>query len=322
MLPLSPPAEAEDEARDWAEMPSDALAAVFGKLDVADILTGAGLVCRAWRRLAATDPTLWRRVDMSHQGDLLETEEVEAMARAAVERAAGTMEAFCADTFVTDDLLRYISQRAPSLKSLQLCLCHDVSNEGFAVAINCFPQLEELDITFCSLYGSVCETAGRACPQLKCFKLNERWSILHSEFAPYEGMDDDTEALGIASTMPGLQDLQLIGNNLTNDGLTAILDCCPHLESLDIRQCYNIEMDDALKLKCARIRDLKLPHDPISDFKYRAYIVSSIANSGSDFALDLYDDLDVVTEDDDADFDDMDDLDEAISDGGMYDDDI
>lgn len=104
-------AEAEAEARDWAEMPSDALAAVFGKLDVAEILTGAGLVCRAWRRLAATDPTLWRRVDMCHHGDLLETEEAEAMARAAVDRAAGTMDAFWADTFVTDDLLRYISQR-------------------------------------------------------------------------------------------------------------------------------------------------------------------------------------------------------------------
>ncbi|CAN6251386.1 unnamed protein product [Urochloa humidicola] len=332
MSSLPPPAspmavaevEAEAEVRDWAEMPSDALAAVFGKLDVAEILTGAGLVCRAWRRLAATDPTLWRRVDLCHQGDLLETEEAEAMARAAVDRAAGTMEAFWADTFVTDDLIRYISQRAPLLKSLQLSLCHHISNEGFAEAISCFPQLEELDVTFCSLHGSVCDTIGRACPQLIRFRLNERWSILQSEFAPYEGMDDDTEALGIASTMPGLQELQLIGNNLTNDGLMVILDRCPHLQSLDIRQCYNIQMDDAMKSKCARIPDLKLPHDSISDFKYRAYIVSSMANSGSDFEVDLYDDLlDVVTEDDDADFDDIDDdFDDAGSDGGMYDDDF
>ncbi|KAG0516835.1 hypothetical protein BDA96_09G036700 [Sorghum bicolor] len=267
--PASPPTAAEDEARDWAEMPSDALAAVFAKLDVAEILLGAGLVCRAWRRLAASDPTLWRRVDMTYQGDQLQTEEVEAMARAAVDRAAGTMEAFGAETFVNDELLRYISQRVPSLKSLHLCLCHHVTNQGFAEAINGFPQLEELDVTFCSLNGSMCETAGRACPQLKCFRLNERWCILQSEFAPYEGMDDDTEALGIASTMPGLQELQLIGNQLTNDGLMAILDRCPRLESLDIRQCYNIQMDDALKLKCARIRDLKLPHDSISDFSLR-----------------------------------------------------
>lgn len=113
-------AEAEGESRDWTEMPSDALAAVFAKLDVTDLLTGAGLVCCAWRRLAATDPTLWRRVDMNHQGDLLETVEVEAMARAAVDRAAGTMEAFWADSFVTDGLLRYISERSQQLFPLSI----------------------------------------------------------------------------------------------------------------------------------------------------------------------------------------------------------
>lgn len=45
---------AENEACDWGEMPSDALVSVFGKLDVIEILTGAGLVCRAWHRLAAS----------------------------------------------------------------------------------------------------------------------------------------------------------------------------------------------------------------------------------------------------------------------------
>lgn len=186
-----------------------------------------------------------------------------------------------------------------------------VSNEGFSEAIKGFPKLEELDITFCSLCGSVCEAIGKACPQLKCFRLNKRGT-----YAAYDSMDDDAEALGIASTMPGLQDLQLIGNNLTNDGLMAILDRCPHLESLDIRMCYSIQIDDALKSKCARMRNLKLPYDPISDFKFRAYILS--ANSGSDFEVDMMDDLlDVVTEDDDADFDDMDDFED---DAGMFDD--
>ncbi|KAF0935471.1 hypothetical protein E2562_033614 [Oryza meyeriana var. granulata] len=344
-------AEAEGESRDWAEMPSDALAAVFGKLDVTDLLNGAGLVCRAWRRLAASDPTLWRRVDMSHHGDIMEDDEAEAMARAAVDRAAGTMEAFWADSFVTDGLLLYISERcsivcsgkfdlfsdrksharcwlspyvlpiiASSLKSLQLSMCLNVSNEGMAEAMKGFPHLEELDITFCSLYGDVCASVGKACPELKCFRLNERYTFQMEYVAP-DIMDDDTEALGIASNMPELQELQLIGNKVTNDGLMSILDHCQHLESLDIRQCYSIQMDDALKSKCARIRNLKLPHDSISDFKYRAYIVSNGAFSGSDLEVDMYDDLlDVVTDDFDADFDDMDDYDDAGSDGAMYDD--
>ncbi|CAM0952400.1 unnamed protein product [Alopecurus aequalis] len=314
--------EDEGESRDWAEMPSDALSAVFAKLDLSDLFASAGLVCCAWRRLATNNNMLWRRVDMSHQGDLMETEEAEAMARAAVDRSAGTLEAFWADTFVTDGLLRYISQRASSLKSLQLSLCDEVSNEGMAEAVQGFPQLEELDITFCSLYGNVCESVGKACPQLKCFRLNERWNVVDRGFAAYEeGMDDDTEALGIANNMPELRDLQLIGNNLTNDGLMAILGHCPHLQSLDIRQCFNLRIDDGMKSRCARIANLRLPHDPISDFKYRAYIASIADDYGSDFEVDMYDDLlDVVTDDEDAEFDDLDDFDDVGSESGMYDD--
>jgi len=125
MSAAASPTAAEEEARDWAEMPSDALAAVFAKLDVAEILLGAGLVCRAWRRLAASDPTLWRHVDMTYQGDQLQTEEVEAMARAAVDRSAGTMEAFGAETFVNDELLRYISQRSGKLThSVCISFCY------------------------------------------------------------------------------------------------------------------------------------------------------------------------------------------------------
>ena len=208
------------------------------------------------------------------------------------------------------------------MKSLQLSLCDKVSNEGLAEAVKGFPQLEELDITFCSVYGDVCESVGKACPQLKCLRLNERWNDVGRGLASYEeSMDDDTEALGIANNMPELRDLQLIGNNLTNDGLMAILVHCPHLESLDIRQCFNLRIDDAMKSRCARIANLKLPHDAITDFKYRAYIASTGGDYGSDFEVDMYDDLlDVVTDDEDAEFDDMDDFDDAGSESAMYDD--
>ncbi|KAL5207532.1 hypothetical protein ABZP36_031967 [Zizania latifolia] len=258
-------AEDGGESRDWAELPSDALAAVFGKLDVSDLLAGAGLVCRPWRQLAATDPTLWRRVALSNKGNLMENEKAEAMARTAVDRAAGTMEAFWADSFVTDGLLLYVSMRAPSLKSLKLSLCFGVSNKGMSEAMQGFPQLEELDITICSLYGDVCQSIGKACPQLKCFRLNNA----------FDGMNDDTEALGIANNTPELRELQLIGNNLSNVGLMSILDHCLHLESVDIRRCNNIQMDNAL--------------------------ISNVYIPVSDLGFDLFDDLDMVTDDDDDD---------------------
>ncbi|KAG8058811.1 hypothetical protein GUJ93_ZPchr0002g24411 [Zizania palustris] len=275
-------AECGCESRDWAELPSDALVEVLGKLDVIDLLTGAGQVCRPWRQLTVTEPTLWRRVDMCDLNGDRGTRQ--AMLRTAVDRAAGTMEAFSADLFVTVDLLLYVSSRASSLKSLKLVLCLGISKEGLTEALKGLPHLEELDITFCSfLYGDVCQSIGKASPQLKCFRLNRIGPV-----QMFYGVD--TEALGIANSMHDLRELQLIGNRLTNDGLISIIDHCLHLESVDVRRCYNVQMDDALKSKCARIRNLKLPHDSISDFKLRDYI----------FRYDLFGDLDVVTDDDDV----------------------
>jgi len=56
--------EEEEEVRDWAELPVDALLAVLRRLDAVDILTGADHVCRLWRRATREEPELWRRVDM------------------------------------------------------------------------------------------------------------------------------------------------------------------------------------------------------------------------------------------------------------------
>jgi hypothetical protein len=72
----------------------------------------------------------------------------------------------------------------------------------------------------------------------------------------------DKEALAIAENLPELRRLQLFGNMLTNDGLQAILDGCPHLESLDLRQCFNVTLAGNLRRRYAeQIKDLRCPHD-------------------------------------------------------------
>ncbi|KAL1188342.1 putative F-box protein [Cardamine amara subsp. amara] len=67
--------------------------------------------------------------------------------------------------------------------------------------------------------------------------------------------------------MPQLRHLQLLGNELTNTGLNAILDGCPHLEHLDLSQCFNINLVGDLKKRCLeRIKDLR--HSDLSTHDY------------------------------------------------------
>ncbi|CAB4276533.1 unnamed protein product [Prunus armeniaca] len=71
--------------------------------------------------------------------------------------------------------------------------------------------------------------------------------------------------------MHGLRHLQLGQNQLTNDGLREILDSCPHLESLDLRHCFNLNLEGDLGKRCTeQIKQLRLPNDSSDDYEFPA----------------------------------------------------
>ncbi|CAE6137783.1 unnamed protein product [Arabidopsis arenosa] len=137
------------------------------------------------------------------------------------------------------DLLSHACTRRPSLikaivhntssnlKSFALPVCYPsiTTIEELVNAIAKFPFLETLEF-FDFLFILDLKAIGHACPQLKTLKIN---------FSGYTPCDDD-DAIAIAESMPELRHLQLIGNGrLTDTGLNAIRDGCPHLEHLDRR---------------------------------------------------------------------------------------
>ncbi|KAF7032144.1 hypothetical protein CFC21_043353 [Triticum aestivum] len=292
--PPTAPVPAE-ETRNWAELPLDAISAILHKLDHVDILMGPSQVCRSWRGAARDEPELWRRINMLGHADLEHELNFPGMAQAAVRRSAGRCEAFWGEYACDHDLLLYLADQASSLKSLRLISCYNFEDEGLQEAIVKFPLLEELELSLCANVGEsgVFGVVGRACPQLKRFRLSK------DVFYDFEasGYDKDDEALGIA-TMHELRSLQLFGNCLTNKGLTAILDNCRHLESLDIRHCFNVNMDDALRAKCGRISTVRLPNDSTDDYDFEVQepvwadsgsFLGDYMGSGSDYELDSED---------------------------------
>ena len=143
--------------------------------------------------------------------------------------------------------------RSPALKAVGLVSCGGVSNEGFTHLVARCPLLEDLMLVLCPRIRGrdVYEATGRACPQLRRFKLRTGAFCFAAD-------KSGGEALGVAA-MHGLRTLALHGSDVTNDELAAVLDGCPHLESLDLSECFNSVADDALRARCAGIKSLVLP---------------------------------------------------------------
>ncbi|KAL8461043.1 hypothetical protein ACS0TY_031695 [Phlomoides rotata] len=65
--------------------------------------------------------------------------------------------------------------------------------------------------------------------------------------------------------MPNLRHLCLVAIGMDNEGLEAILDGCPYLESLDLRRCIRLDLQQvALLRRCSeQIKHVKYPFDSI-----------------------------------------------------------
>ncbi|XP_022863165.1 putative F-box/LRR-repeat protein 23 [Olea europaea var. sylvestris] len=186
----------------------------------------------------------------------------------------------------------------PALSSQLRCLrlggCSEVSGDGLSEAAKGFPLLEELHFVFVKNCNEGIEAIGRSCPKLRSFTLSES-GYKHPQLLC------DADALAIAKSMPGLHRLQLLGNNMTNEGLQAILDGCPLLELLDIRKCLNVDLSGELgKRITQKIKDFKRPDDSMEDCEWDPEIFDCDeydedyyrSSEISEFSLDNYYDYD------------------------------
>ncbi|KAL4387115.1 hypothetical protein GQ457_09G026520 [Hibiscus cannabinus] len=252
------------ESRNWLELPPEVTASILSRLGAIEILNSVQKVCSQWRNIFK-DPSMWRSIDMRNLGNLHDMDyDLEKMCVHAVDRSCGHLLDINIEYFGTDELLLYISERSVNLRRLRLFSCYDISDEGLSEVALKLPFLEELEIFICPISKHAVETIGRSCPLLKSFKLNLK------QCKSFHYVSDD-EALAIAQTMPELRRLELLGNGLTNKGLQAILDGCPHLEYLDLRQCFNVRLGGNLEKRCVEcLKTLRRPYDSTHDYEFDA----------------------------------------------------
>ncbi|KAJ1387089.1 Leucine-rich repeat [Sesbania bispinosa] len=223
----------EGESRmtpNWLDLPREITANILQRVDTFEIVTSACRVCPLWWKICK-EPFI-----------------------------CGQLEDINIEYFCSDALLNYIANSTSQLRRLGLVRCWGISDKGLSEVAKKLPLLEELDISFCFLCKDSLEVIGRCCPLLKVLKFNQKRVLTPSG----NGRDDD--AVAIAKTMPQLRQLYISGNPLTNDGLLAILDGCPLLQSLALRECCYIYLVSSVVTRCReQIKDLCLPCDFLED---------------------------------------------------------
>ncbi|XP_074327132.1 putative F-box/LRR-repeat protein 23, partial [Apium graveolens] len=190
--------------------------------------------------------------------------EILVNAQRAIDRSQGQLVHIKIEHIATDELLDYLAanKRSSQLRRLQI-LCHYCWKVNSCS--NLFqksPLLEEISITFSVDRKKIVSNAGQYCLRLESFKYHQ--TNCRTDFNGPSGItrDEDDFVIAITKAMPQLRHLELVGCEMTNTGLQAILDGCPHLVSLDLRRCFNINLNSSCGMLCKeRIKVLRLPYD-------------------------------------------------------------
>ncbi|KVI04325.1 F-box domain, cyclin-like protein [Cynara cardunculus var. scolymus] len=248
------PEKVKQPRTNWLELPSDVIANILSRVHVLDILENAQKVCTTWRKICK-DPSMWRVICMDYLNFDDMSKEV-AVWKHVVDRSQGQLIDITISEFDDDEIIQYVADRSSQLRRLKIINYSEDTYpyKNWTEILKKFPLLEELSLYSREISKEAIETAGRYCPMLKTFKLKGgalcRWlGDTHNEIA-----------IAIGENLHKLENLELIGNSLTNIGLQVILDGCPHLKSHDLQHCWSLDLKGDLGKRCSeQIKCLKLP---------------------------------------------------------------
>ncbi|KAF9609903.1 hypothetical protein IFM89_018996 [Coptis chinensis] len=248
-------AASEGVTTNWLDLPEDVMITIFMKLGPFEVFYSAQGVCSSWRNLAK-EPRIFRSIVISRRQWSRFGKYYPNLAKQAVDRSCGEVAEI---SFVGWDwdccwFLQYIADQPNMVKRLRMEHWSKTSDVLLIKYVTKFPLLEELELKRYYFSREEIKELGRCCPKLKYLRLEENLASLFGE-AKCTG---DEDAFAIAESMPQLRHLTLLVNCLSNDGLRAIIDGCPYLEYLELRQ-WHIKFEVELIEKCvSRIRDVRL----------------------------------------------------------------
>ncbi|KAL1833608.1 hypothetical protein ACET3Z_003259 [Daucus carota] len=223
--------------RCWDELLPDALGLIFKNLSIQEVLTVVPRVCRSWGR-AVMGPYCWQEIDIEEWSRYQRPENIDRMLQMLIIRSCGSLRKLCVSGLSSDQMFSFIAAHAKSLQTLRTSRS-SISDPIVKQVAGLFSTITSLDLSYCINIGATgLEEIGKHCKFLSTLR-----RIMH----PLEvigKISQDDEALAIAATMPKLKHLEIAYLLVSTQSVMEILTNCRLLELLDVRGCWNVNLDE------------------------------------------------------------------------------
>ncbi|KAI3451169.1 hypothetical protein Pfo_007834 [Paulownia fortunei] len=223
--------------RKWDELIPDALGLIFKNLSLLEVLTVVPRVCKSWGR-AVMGPYCWQEIDIEEWSRNCKPEVVDRMIQLLITRSCGSLRKLAVSGLASDQSIWFIANHAQSLRTLRLPRS-EINDSILGKAAGMLSTLTFIDLSYCINIGAqALEEIGKHCKSLTSLR-----RIMH----PLEVIDklsQDDEALAIAATMPRLKHLEIAYLLVDTSSIIEILKNCKQLELLDVRGCWNVNLDE------------------------------------------------------------------------------
>ncbi|KAL5556268.1 hypothetical protein UlMin_038504 [Ulmus minor] len=224
------------EFRPWEELVPEALGLIFRNLSIQEKLLVIPRVCKSWGS-AVTDPLCRQEIDLERCSGLFQQPETLCrMLEMLIPRSSGLLGKFCVYWLPNDQIFSLLSDNAKYLRTLKVP-CAKISDSIVKQVAPRLFNLSFLDVSFCKNIGApALEAIGKNCKHLTVL-----WRITH--IVDFESNSANDEAFAIASTMPKLKQLRIAHRLVSTEAVLKILSSCPELEFLDMRGCWEVNLD-------------------------------------------------------------------------------
>lgn len=225
------------EFRCWADLLPDALGIIFSNLSLQEKLTVVPRVCKSWSH-AVLGPYCWQKIDIEEWSYRSSPSIIDRMLRTLIPRSNGALREISVSGLQDDLVFSLIAEHARSLQTLQLPRSNmsDLIVEQVAGRLS---TVTFFDLSYCCKIGSrALEAIGKNCKMLAGLRRNMHPIDLEGK------LSQNDEAHAIATTMPKLKHLEMAYLCIDTASVLEIIRSCRELESLDVRGCWEVRLDE------------------------------------------------------------------------------